>query len=494
MERKKATTRSQDRQQRSVISQGNPVCLEGNPLGASYSGNMSQTKSGRTCQAWSAQEPHEHSYTEVGEHNHCRNPFGDPIGVWCYTTDENKRWEHCSVPICGGKLKVLDFSADSDQELDSNGEYTGATLEAGPLPESFTICSAFMVEAWATQFSFVDLFRLRDKWGDPVWTKVSLFAGPGYTEYDGWLGTNGPYFINQTETQFFPLQWTRVCLSLDFEGKVTLVVDGQLLAEQEYIREDDTRYRPANMSLVLGFDTDTDSEYDGRVSELNIFSPSLSVERMIGQTLAGGQECGAPGNLVNWEEAEWTLHSQAKLVEVDGEWEGPCRRESQVFTTDFSWHVDCMHHCQKISGGRSPPVTTREEWESLTREVDLITRERADLPYMWLSATEGDIKLKLATLEHWPDTEVVKNKTQKLEAVETIWRDFYTGQRLTNWTKPYYSPRFQDSKSGETDNCMAVYHDEPWEESWYEFQCQTYDQSCPCTYLIFVTSPRARLV
>ena len=37
-------------------------------------------------------------------------------------------------------LKVLDFSADNDHEPDSNGEYTSATLEAGPLPESFTIC------------------------------------------------------------------------------------------------------------------------------------------------------------------------------------------------------------------------------------------------------------------------------------------------------------------------------------------------------------------
>ena len=44
-------------------------------------------------------------------------------------------------------VKVLDFSADSDHEPDSNGEYTRATLEAGPLPESFTVCSAFMVEA-----------------------------------------------------------------------------------------------------------------------------------------------------------------------------------------------------------------------------------------------------------------------------------------------------------------------------------------------------------
>ena len=38
-------------------------------------------------------------------------------------------------------LKVLDFSADNDGKPDGNGEYTSATLEAGPLPESFTICS-----------------------------------------------------------------------------------------------------------------------------------------------------------------------------------------------------------------------------------------------------------------------------------------------------------------------------------------------------------------
>ena len=50
-------------------------------------------------------------------------------------------------------LKVLDFSADNDQQPDSNGEYTGATLEAGSLPESFTICSAIMVDAWTTDFN-----------------------------------------------------------------------------------------------------------------------------------------------------------------------------------------------------------------------------------------------------------------------------------------------------------------------------------------------------
>ena len=51
------------------------------------------------------------------------------------------------------QFKVLDFFADNDQEPDSNGEFTGATLNAGFLPESFTICSALMVEAWTTEFT-----------------------------------------------------------------------------------------------------------------------------------------------------------------------------------------------------------------------------------------------------------------------------------------------------------------------------------------------------
>ena len=88
-------------------------------------------------------------------------------------------------------------------------------------------------------------------------------------------------------------------------------------------------------------------------------SSALSVERMAGLTTAGGEDCGAPGDFLSWEEAEWTLHSQAKVIKVDRDWEGPCRRESQVhaFTADFEYHHDCMQHCQKIAGGRSPPVS-----------------------------------------------------------------------------------------------------------------------------------------
>ena len=106
----------------------------------------------------------------------------------------------------------------------------------------------------------------------------------------------------------------------------------------------------------------------------------MSVESMIAQTTAGGKECGAPGDLVNWEEAEWTLQAKANLIEVDREWEGPCRRESKVHIfIRKQGHEDCMQHCQKIFDGRSLPVTNKADWESLTQEIELITKDRSDL-------------------------------------------------------------------------------------------------------------------
>ena len=138
-------------------------------------------------------------------------------------------------------------------------------------------------------------------------------------------------------------------------------------------------------------------------------------------------------------------------------------------------------HCEKIGTGRSPPVTTEEEWKNLITEIELITQDRSDLPWMWLSATEGDVDEMLSRLDHWPVTEVVNNETKKLEAVETVWRDFYTGQRLENWTKPY-DKRRKDSNYGEAFNCIEARTDERWYKSWLEWQCSSYDMSCPCSY------------
>ena len=150
-----------------------------------------------------------------------------------------------------------------------------------------------------------------------------------------------------------------------------------------------------------------------------------------------------------------------------------------------------MQYCQKISGGRSPPINTKAEWENLTREVDLITQDRSSLPFMWTSATEGDKNGKLAGLDHWPETEVVQNETQILKAVETMWRDFYTGQKLDNWIKTYNNELSRkDALYGDTYNCMEAWTNTFWEESLHEWQCYTFGMSCPCSY---PTQPLLRL-
>ena len=79
-------------------------CQTGKPLGGDYKGTANKTVNGRNCQKWSLQKPHGHIFGGQGDHNYCRNPDGEP-GVWCYTTDPEKRWELCHVPECANLTK-----------------------------------------------------------------------------------------------------------------------------------------------------------------------------------------------------------------------------------------------------------------------------------------------------------------------------------------------------------------------------------------------------
>ena len=166
-------------------------------------------------------------------------------------------------------LKVLDFSADNDHALDSNDEYTSASLDAGFLPESFTICSAIMVDAWTTETA--RMFTLLRDEDDGVhkysWGRINLRPGLEPT-YEVNLGP--ARFIKKTTVAVFPLQWTRACLSLN-TSKVTLVVDGQLLGEEEYRKEKDF-FRPANLRLLLGYNNESHPAFEELSTKVIQFS------------------------------------------------------------------------------------------------------------------------------------------------------------------------------------------------------------------------------
>ena len=60
----------------------------------------------------------------------------------------------------------------NDDEPDQNNSYTHASLRKENLPPSFTICTAFTVEAW-TENVDAKLFVLHDENGE-VWHWVKL--------------------------------------------------------------------------------------------------------------------------------------------------------------------------------------------------------------------------------------------------------------------------------------------------------------------------------
>lgn len=90
-----------------------PICGAGReaecmgPGGSyAYRGTLSTTKSGKTCQKWSVAEPQPNTYSKyytelgLGDNNYCRDPKDQYEQPWCYTTDDNTRWEACDVPVC----------------------------------------------------------------------------------------------------------------------------------------------------------------------------------------------------------------------------------------------------------------------------------------------------------------------------------------------------------------------------------------------------------
>ena len=122
-------------------------------------------------------------------------------------------------------LAVITFSDDNDNLPDSSGEYTGASLTKSDMPKDFTICSAYMVKAWTTDWTSVDLFRINREDGYQ-WAKVQMSATDTNTEFVVYLGLVS--FVAHRAQILLPLYWTRACLSLDtVTGNIRLVVNGK---------------------------------------------------------------------------------------------------------------------------------------------------------------------------------------------------------------------------------------------------------------------------
>ena len=106
-----------------------------------------------------------------------------------------------------------------------------------------------------------------------------------------------------------------------------------------------------------------------RVSNLNMFSSALPLEKMKRITKAGTSECGAPGDLLSWEQTNLTFIGTSTHLRVDPR-EGPCfaRRSPLLVSSGEFSQPECMKHCRKL-GTISPPVQTLSQWQNLKKEL-----------------------------------------------------------------------------------------------------------------------------
>jgi len=92
---------------------------------ADYRGTIAVTATGKTCQAWSVQSPHEHTRTSENypssglDANYCRNPDGE-LGAWCYTV-ESTRWEYCDVPTSSCSELAPEYKCGTANQADYRG-------------------------------------------------------------------------------------------------------------------------------------------------------------------------------------------------------------------------------------------------------------------------------------------------------------------------------------------------------------------------------------
>ena len=203
------------------------------------------------------------------------------------------------------RIQVLDFSEDNDGKNDSNGEFTSATLDIKEAPPTFTICSAFMVKEWSCGWGcYSMIFNLL--WDDDG---TSLVMKTETNRTDALL----LYSINDSDwivgkVLLFRLQWVHICVSIDrIIGSIQIVVNGQTFnhAKPEGLLG---RNKTSNITLTLGYQDSSgwtpELEHNVMISDVNIFSSNLHVNKMEELITPGVKACSKQGDIVSWENSK----------------------------------------------------------------------------------------------------------------------------------------------------------------------------------------------
>uniref|UniRef100_A0A8C6P3Y9 Macrophage stimulating 1 n=1 Tax=Nothobranchius furzeri TaxID=105023 RepID=A0A8C6P3Y9_NOTFU len=81
-------------------------------------GNNAEVKRNVNCDLYEKKGEWTPTGTNGLELNYCRNPDGDRIGPWCYTTDPERRYESCNTPQCKDEVCITCNGEDYRGQVD----------------------------------------------------------------------------------------------------------------------------------------------------------------------------------------------------------------------------------------------------------------------------------------------------------------------------------------------------------------------------------------
>ena len=117
-------------------------------------------------------------------------------------------------------------------------------------------------------------------------------------------------------------------------GLINWVVDGTLVMTtmSEEVKRTKSRPRDLSKRLVLGTRSIGGVWFapSHKVTNVNIFSSALSIERM--KRMTGGERCVEEGDYLAWADMEWSGQARKETVDT----EEPCKLGHKSSFSDFS--------------------------------------------------------------------------------------------------------------------------------------------------------------
>ena len=228
----------------------------------------------------------------------------------------------CLLSIVLGQesLNLLDFPFDQN----SGDNYASLNIE-GQIPESFTVCSALLFSVVPSKVGFgVQVLQFFEKEKD---TKVGLqlvvMDGMlAFKTFDVHAVVLGMGYMNQEQIDLS--RWIHICYSDDKSNDI-LVVNGRVL-----LNDTNTMKSISDHVWEEGLTINMGKHLTGKMTNMNIFSPALTPERMQNITNALHIECKASsGNFLAWGKGNMTFHGIVNVQVVDSSL-GPCQTRSNA--------------------------------------------------------------------------------------------------------------------------------------------------------------------